>query len=141
MIHIGPTPSKAPFRAPASGHHDARWYRSAATKTSTAKPGALPEGRETDDVAWVAVSHLVAGIALYSGLGWLVGGWLGNQAVGVAVGVLIGTAFALYLVFARLGATGSGPETPRQDVSMTSSTSSRTKDVAPMRSTPGDSRG
>jgi F0F1-type ATP synthase assembly protein I len=114
MIHLGPA-REAPFRAPASGHRDHRWYRSAATKTSTATPEALPEGRETDDVAWVAVSHLVAGILLYSGLGWLVGNWLGNQAICVAVGTLVGTAFALYLVFARLGATRTGPETPRQD--------------------------
>jgi F0F1-type ATP synthase assembly protein I len=114
---LGSPSGKAPFRAPASGHRDARWYRSAATKTSTAEPGALPQGREHDDVAWVAVSHLIAGMVLYAGLGWLVGRWLGNETIGVAVGVLIGTAFALYLVFARLGATGSGPETPRQDVS------------------------
>jgi F0F1-type ATP synthase assembly protein I len=110
-------PRRVPFKAPASTHRDARWYRSAATKTSTAKPDELPVGRESDDVAWVAVSHLVAGIVLYGGLGWLLGRWLGNQSLFVAGGVVLGAAFALYLVFARLGVTGSEPETKRQDSS------------------------
>lgn len=108
-------PKRVPFKAPASTHRDARWYRSAATKTSTAMPDELPVGRESDDVAWVAVSHLIAGIALYGGLGWLLGRWLGNQSLFVAGGVLIGTGFALYLMFARLGAKSSVPETQRQD--------------------------
>lgn len=116
LLGFGTSAGKAPFRAPASGHRDARWYRAAATKTSTPASSPLPKGGEHDDVAWVAVSHLIAGIALYTGLGWLLGRWLGNETIGVAVGVLVGTAFALYLVFARLGATSSGPETPRQDV-------------------------
>ncbi len=109
---------KPPFAAPVSGHRDSRWYRSAATTTSTATPTALPEGNGADDTAWIAVSHLGAGLLIYAGLGWLVGGWLGHRSVGVAVGALIGVAFALYLVFARLGAWRPGSETPRQDVSM-----------------------
>ena len=112
-----PQSHRTGLSAPVSGHHDARWYRSAATKTSTAKPDGLPVGSGSDDVAWIAVSHLVAGIALYGGLGWLVGRWLGNQALFIAGGVLIGVAFALYLMFARLRATGSAPETQRQDQS------------------------
>lgn len=108
-------PRRVPFKAPASTHRDARWYRSAATKASTADPDELPVGRESDDVAWVAVSHLIAGIALYGGLGWLLGRWLGNQSLFVAGGVLVGTAFALYLMYARLGASGPGPDTQRQD--------------------------
>ena len=114
MIGSGPGLNKAPFTGPPSSHRDSRWYRSAATKASMATSDGLPEGSGSDDVAWVSFSHLVAGIALYAGLGWLVGSWLGNRTLFVAVGVLIGTAFALYLVFARLGAKRSGPETPRQ---------------------------
>jgi len=106
---------KVPFRAPASTHRNAQWYRSAATKTSTATPDGLPVGSGTDDVAWISFSHLVAGIGLYAGLGWLLGSWLGNRPLFIAVGVLIGTAFSLYLVFARLGVRRSEPETPRQD--------------------------
>lgn len=109
---------KPPFTAPVSGHRDSRWYRSAATTTSTATSTTLPEGNGADDTAWIAVSHLGAGILLYTGLGWLLGGWLGHRSVGVAVGALVGVAFALYLVYARLGASRPEPETPRQDVSM-----------------------
>lgn len=109
---------RPPFTAPVSGHRDSRWYRSAATTTSTAASTTLPEGNGADDTAWIAVSHIGAGIVLYAGLGWLVGGWLGHRSVGVAVGALIGVAFALYLVFARLGASRPEPETPRQDVPM-----------------------
>ncbi len=116
-VRVGPDADRPPFRAPVSGHHDRRWYRAAATKTSEATSEPLPEGRATDDLAWVAVSHLGAGIALYTLLGWLVGGWLGSHSVGAAVGALLGASFALYLVYARIGAKRSGTTTPRQDVS------------------------
>ena len=109
----GSTPSRVP--TPKSGHHDAQWYRRVATKGSAAVPDALPEGRESDDLAWTAVSHIAAGILLYGGLGWLLGRWLGNEAAFVAGGVLVGVALALFMLFRRLGATAPEPETQRQD--------------------------
>jgi hypothetical protein len=109
----GAKPSRVP--TPKSGHHDAQWYRRVATKGSAAVPDALPVGRESDDLAWTAVSHIAAGILVYGGLGWLLGRWLGNEAAFAAGGVLVGVALALFMLFRRLGATAPEPETQRQD--------------------------
>ena len=109
----GSTPSRVP--TPKSGHHDAQWYRRVATKGSAAVPDALPQGRESDDLAWTAVSHIAAGIMIYGGLGWLLGQWLGNQSYFVAGGVLFGVALALFMLFRRLEPPRSEPETLRQD--------------------------
>ena len=87
---------------PASGHHDAQWYRRVATKASAAPPDTLPEGRVSDDAAWSAVSHLAAGILLYGGIGWLLGLWLGHQSLFVAGGVIFGVVLAMFMLFRRL---------------------------------------
>lgn len=118
---IRPTPT------PASGHRDAQWYRRVATKAS-ADPETLPPGRISDDAAWAAVSLLTAGILLYGGAGWLVGRWLGNQSLFIALGVLVGVALAMFMLFRRLESPRPGPETPRQD----RSTGSRAEVVPPM---------
>lgn len=110
----GTNPSRVP--TPKHGHHDAQWYRRVATKGSAAVPDELPKGRESDDLAWTAVSHIAAGILVYGALGWLLGHWLGNEAAFAAGGVLFGVALALFMLFRRLGAsTAPGPETQRQD--------------------------
>ena len=112
----GSEPAKRPRLAtPASGHHDAQWYRRAATKTSAAQPDAQPSGRVTDDDAWAVVSHIAAGILLYGGIGWLLGTWLGHRPLFIAGGVLLGVAFALFMLFRRLESKGPGPETLRED--------------------------
>jgi F0F1-type ATP synthase assembly protein I len=67
------------------------------------------ENRRTADMAWRAVSTLTAGMLLYGGLGWLVGGWVGHRETFMAVGLLIGIGLALYVTNARL--TG-GRRTP-----------------------------
>ncbi|MCA0331763.1 MAG: AtpZ/AtpI family protein [Actinobacteria bacterium] len=100
---------------PPSGHRDANWYRRAATKTSAAQPDAQPSGRVTDDDAWAVVSHIAAGILLYGGIGWLLGTWLGHRPLFIAGGVLLGVAFALFMLFRRLESKGPGPETLRED--------------------------
>lgn len=58
--------------------------------------------RTTADSAWMIVSHLLAGILLYGGIGWLLGLWLGHQAAFVAAGVILGSALSLYLVHIRV---------------------------------------
>lgn len=58
--------------------------------------------RETADHAWMIVSHLLAGILLYGGIGWLLSLWLGHRAVLVASGVIVGSALSLYLVHVRI---------------------------------------
>ena len=113
---------------PASGHHDAQWYRRVATKAS-AEPDTLPEGRVSDDAAWSAVSLLTAGILLYGGVGWLVGHFLGNQSLFIALGVLFGVVLAMFMLFRRL----EPPKARARDAAAEpETTGSRTEDVAPM---------
>lgn len=103
---VGATPPPRPL----SPHRDSRWYRSAATKAST-DADEPPAGAPSDDVAWAAMSHTIAGILLYGGLGWLLGRWLGHQEYFVAGGVLIGVALALFMLFRRLGAQSAEHDT------------------------------
>jgi F0F1-type ATP synthase assembly protein I len=55
-----------------------------------------------NETAWMITGRLVAGMIVYGGLGWLLGLWLGHQALFIAGGVLFGIAASLYLVLARL---------------------------------------
>lgn len=57
--------------------------------------------RESDD-AWGALSLVISGITLWGGVGWLLSWWLDSQ-VPVALGLLLGMAGALYLVWVRYG--------------------------------------
>jgi F0F1-type ATP synthase assembly protein I len=113
---LGSGPVKPlPVSTPASGHHDAQWYRRVATKASAAPPDTLPEGRVDDEAAWAAVSHLAAGILLYGGIGWLLSLWFGHRALFVAAGAVFGVALAMFMLFRRLGRPAPEPETLRQD--------------------------
>ena len=47
---------------------------------------------------WAAFGYLVAGVALYGLLGWGLGRWL-NAPYLTPLGIVIGMAFGLYLVF------------------------------------------
>jgi ATP synthase protein I len=116
-----------PFAAPRSSHRDASWYRQAATKTSAATPDSRVS-RVTDDDAWAVVSHTVAGILLYGGLGWLLGTWLGHRPLFIAGGVLFGVALSLFMLFRRLEFKGSSPEKQRED----RTAGPRSEVVAPM---------
>lgn len=51
---------------------------------------------------WGAFGYLVAGVGLYGGLGWL-GDHYFRTSFLVPVGILLGLALALYLVFKRYG--------------------------------------
>ena len=51
---------------------------------------------------WAAVSYLITGIALWGGVGWLVDQWL-DTTLFVVVGLLVGMASAIYLVYVRFG--------------------------------------
>ena len=67
----------------------------------------LPTGddhRVTADLAWRSVSTLMAGILLYGGIGWLIGGRLGHQSAFMATGALLGIVLGLYVTYARVSA-------------------------------------
>lgn len=73
--------------------------RARGTAQDIASGGAnTPEG----SMAITISSHLVAGILLYGGLGWLLSRWLGHEALFIAGGTLLGLALSLYLVHIRL---------------------------------------
>jgi F0F1-type ATP synthase assembly protein I len=52
--------------------------------------------------ATTVTAYLLAGMALYGGIGWLLDRWLGTTWI-VLVGVLAGTALSLYLIWLRYG--------------------------------------
>lgn len=58
--------------------------------------------RGPNDAAWMVVGNLIAGMAIYGGLGWLLGRWLGNQSAWMAVGFVFGLSAGVYLVYVRM---------------------------------------
>jgi ATP synthase protein I len=66
-----------------------------------------PVNRPSDAGAgWAVVSTLIAGIAVWGAIGWLVDLWL-HTWVGLVVGMLVGFAGALYLIIHKYA---SGPQ-------------------------------
>lgn len=49
---------------------------------------------------WNAFGYLVAGVAFYGLLGWLVDLWLGTSYI-VGVGILVGAVLGIYMTWAR----------------------------------------
>ena len=57
--------------------------------------------KESDD-AWAATSLLISGVAVWGGAGYLVSRWL-HSPLFTMVGLLLGTATALYGIWFRYG--------------------------------------
>jgi F0F1-type ATP synthase assembly protein I len=55
-----------------------------------------------DNAAWIISSRLIAGLILYTGLGFLVSLWLGNRPLFMALGALTGLGLSYYLIFTGL---------------------------------------
>lgn len=70
------------------------------------------EGGGWDSVnsAWIIVSHLLTGIILYAGIGWVISLWVPHRPLLMAAGAVIGMFLAIYLIHRRLEVTG--PESP-----------------------------
>ena len=64
------------------------------------RPPEDPQIREVD--AWAVVSHLLAGVILYGGIGWLLDEWLGTRGF-VGVGIVLGAGAGVWLVWLRYG--------------------------------------
>ncbi|MFC0038020.1 AtpZ/AtpI family protein [Actinomadura rayongensis] len=60
------------------------------------------EHRSFANAAWSVPSHTLSGMAVYGGIGWLLDRWLGTSAL-FPIGILVGLALALYLVYLRYG--------------------------------------
>ena len=69
-------------------------------------PPAIPDDDRPKGDPWHAFSYIVSGVAVYGVLGWLADRWLGTAFL-VAVGILVGAAFGIYMTFARFNTTGS----------------------------------
>ena len=54
------------------------------------------------DTAWTITSRLIAGLILYTAIGWLVSLWVGHQAVLMAMGALFGLGLSYFLIFKGL---------------------------------------
>lgn len=63
-----------------------------------------PEPEEGSGDPWAAFGYLVAGVAVYGLIGWGLGRWLHAPYL-TPIGILVGAALGLYLVFARYGRT------------------------------------
>lgn len=53
--------------------------------------------------AWGAISTLVAGPAVWGGIGWFVDQWAGTRPAFTAVGAMVGFITSFYLVIRKFG--------------------------------------
>lgn len=58
--------------------------------------------RSGTDAGFRVLSILIAGLAFYGGLGWLLDSWL-QTSWWLPVGIIVGMAAGVYLVIARYG--------------------------------------
>lgn len=61
------------------------------------------QGNNLADATWASISYILGGMAVYGGLGWLIDRWTGHSALFLPIGVIVGVALALVLVYVRHG--------------------------------------
>ena len=81
-----------------------------------ARKQAAAEGRAQGlEVGWTVFSYLLAGMAAYGGIGWLIG-----RAVHVAllfpIGMLVGLAISIGFIIYRYGRQGAAEQPPRKEM-------------------------
>jgi ATP synthase protein I len=59
-------------------------------------------GRREQSDAWNAFALIASGVTVWGGVGWLVSEWLDNR-IYLMIGIIVGAAAALYLVWVRYG--------------------------------------
>ena len=59
-----------------------------------------PGKEEPGGDPWAAFGYLVAGVLFYGAIGWVLSLWL-HAAYWIPIGILVGAAFGMYMVFAR----------------------------------------
>lgn len=70
---------------------------------SSTRKTKTPTGKSEKKVDPYSISgYLLAGMALYGGLGWLIDRWAGTSNVFTPIGVVFGLAAALYLTFRQV---------------------------------------
>ncbi len=95
-------------------------------------PGRLPEGGGDP---WSAFGYLVAGVAVYGFLGWLLGRWL-HASYLTPIGIVVGAVLGLVLVYLQLGRV---PDATPDERAKTENDSSEAPGQAPPGAPPGQS--
>ncbi len=65
------------------------------------RPG--DDGAGADNPGWIIFGYLLAGMAVYGGIGWLIGRWAGHQSIFLALGMVVGLSLAIALTIFRYG--------------------------------------
>jgi ATP synthase protein I len=78
------------------------WYGFESSKRTVT----LADSRRLSNAAWSVSSRLIAGLLLYSGLGWLLSVWVGYRSQLIAVGAITGITLATFLVVRGLNDEG-----------------------------------
>ena len=78
----------------------------------------LPPTDPSDDSPkgdpWHALGYIVSGVAVYGLAGWALDRWLGTTFL-VAIGILIGAGFGIYMTYARFNKASAHADTPSSD--------------------------
>jgi hypothetical protein len=77
--------------------------RSGGQPSGGGKPGRGGRGPGEDNPGWAIFGYLLSGMAVYGGIGWLVGRWAGHSPLFLAVGMVVGLALAITLTIFRYG--------------------------------------
>ena len=56
-----------------------------------------------ESAGWAIFGYLLSGMAVYGGLGWLLGHWVGDISLCFALGMIVGLGLAIALVIFRYG--------------------------------------
>jgi len=75
----------------------------------TASPDDSPKGDP-----WHAFGYVVSGVAVYGLAGWALDRWLGTDFL-VAIGILIGAGFGIYMTYARFNKASAHEDKHRGD--------------------------
>lgn len=68
------------------------------------------------DTGWVMTADLLAGITTWGGIGWLLDRWLDTDPWLLAIGIMLGFAAGMYLVYRRADAQGKAEEAKRRNL-------------------------
>lgn len=89
------------------------------------EPGAQAPGGDP----WAAFGYIVAGVAFYGFVGWGLSIWL-HADYWIAIGILVGAVFGMYMVFARYRIT-EPPENSADPRASDKSSNEAAHDVRP----------
>ncbi|MEO7845852.1 MAG: AtpZ/AtpI family protein [Nocardioides sp.] len=64
----------------------------------------VADGDRSKGDPWHAFGYLVSGVLMYGLIGWGLDHWLGTTFL-VAIGILVGAGFGLYMTFARFNSS------------------------------------